>query len=96
MPYRDLIKLQNAFRINANYLEHLPHIVMFSLASGLYFPQLALVCVWTIALARIFYSIGYTRGGPSGRIFGAVIFLLCSLVMLFASVMSAAMYLSAK
>ena len=55
-----------------NYVESFPQLIIFSIVSGVLYPNYTLVGVWLYILGRILYSFGY-RKETSYRIPGALL-----------------------
>ena len=76
-----------------NYIEMMPTLIVATVLSGIYFPIPALVGVWGALLGRILFAIGYKKG-PAMRKPGAMLLILCTVMMLFLSIASVAINLS--
>ena len=64
--------MNNGQRVQINFLEHITFAVIGPAIAGLAFPRLALPCAILIFVGRLLFTIGYTTGGPGGRIYGAL------------------------
>merc|ERR1712166_289643 len=53
--------INTAQRIGANYVEHFPILITFTILCSLFYTMIALVCVWTALVGRILYSFGDQR-----------------------------------
>ena len=62
-----------------NFLETLSMVVVCHMITWFYSPAWANISMWIGFLGRIFYSVGYVKYGPKGRLVGAIIW---DLVML--------------
>jgi hypothetical protein len=49
-----------------------PTTLVFLFCAGIYFPIPAAVLGLVIIVTRIFYAAGYVKGGPGGRLVGAL------------------------
>ena len=73
LSYKDWYDLNNWQRAQMNILET---IIPFSVMVGITAinqPMMAAICSLVFLLGRIMYACGYCRGGPKGRIPGAVL-----------------------
>ena len=61
IPYKDWHMINTAQRIVANYLESLPILIIMTCVSGLFFTDIAIVCVWAVLFGRVIYGIGYKK-----------------------------------
>jgi len=77
-----------------NYIESFPFLIVFSLAAGIYYPLYAVIGVWVVLFARILYAIGYKKS-PKLRIPGALMMMVCNLMMMVLSLVSVVKLLKA-
>ena len=73
LPYKDWYQFNNAQRCHYNFVENLTIMVVCLLVGGLKHPSVAAALGLVYAISRVFYIFGYSRGGPSQRIFGAAV-----------------------
>ena len=76
-----------------NYIESLPFLIPSTIISGIYFPECALAGVWGNLLGRIIFTVGYKIAPPMRRP-GMMIIMLCNLMMMILSIVTAVFYLS--
>ncbi|PVU96018.1 hypothetical protein BB559_002524 [Furculomyces boomerangus] len=69
---KDWKDFNNIMRTHQNYVEQLPIAISAALIGGLYYPKLSAILGGIYILGRAFYSFGYKRFGPSGRMVGAI------------------------
>ncbi|KAI9902909.1 hypothetical protein N3K66_002261 [Trichothecium roseum] len=62
-----------AQRAHANFIENQPSFLGALLIYGLKNPTTAAILGATWVIGRIIYAIGYTSGGPQGRVFGSLL-----------------------
>ena len=93
LEYKDWYELSNAKRVHQNYIESFPLLVVLSAVAGLHYDYIALVCVWLSLFGRIAYVVGYLKGGPQGRIIGALLVFLCNLTVLVTAFITAFKYI---
>ncbi len=74
LSYEHYLLLNNAQRAHGNYIEGAGSIIAFTLLAGLFYPRLAASLAAAYVVGREVYTIGYTSKGPSGRMYGAIIF----------------------
>ena len=72
LPYADWFRMGNGQRCQINFLEHLHFLILSPIIVALWFPIVAIVLQCVIFVGRLMFTIGYTFGGPSKRIFGAI------------------------
>ena len=65
--------MNNGQRVQINFLEHITFAVVGPAIAGLGYGWLALPCAILIFIGRLLFTIGYTTGGPGGRIYGALL-----------------------
>ena len=65
----------------------MPPLIMFSMASAIYYPTLASYCVWAILFGRLLYVIGYNKS-PKLRVPGFLIVTIAVFTMMVTSFMS--------
>ena len=73
LSYEDWYKFNNAQRAHHNFVEFAPSGFVMLFIAGIYFPVASAVLGLALFIGRIFYSIGYAKGGPSGRFIGVLI-----------------------
>jgi len=73
LSYEDWYKFNNAQRAHQNFVEFAPSGFVMLFIAGIYFPVATAVLGLALFIGRIFYSIGYAKGGPAGRLIGAII-----------------------
>ena len=81
LPYADWFKMNNGQRVQINFLEHITFAILGPIVAGFQYGWAGLCCAILIFIGRLLFTIGYTIGGPSWRIPGA----LCMDVGLFVS-----------
>ena len=72
LTYKQWFDFNNAQRAHYNFVEMAPSTFVFLLVSGIYFPIPAAAIGLALAIFRVIYSIGYAKGGPKGRLIGAI------------------------
>ena len=87
------VKFNSTQRVLLNYVEHMPLLTVTPILSGFYFPLPALVGIWGYFLGRIIYVVGY-RKSPNMRKPGVMLFLLCTMMMMFLGIASCAMFVN--
>ena len=84
LSYEKWVAFNNAQRTAMNYVESFPQLIMFTLVSGIYYPNLSLAGVWIYILGRILYSFGY-RKETRYRIPGAFLQMIVMLMIIILS-----------
>lgn len=67
-----------------NFVEHLPTALALMAIGGLSQPVVQASFGLVMIIARVLFTIGYARGGPQGRMFGAILWdigLVASMVL---------------
>ena len=59
-----------------------------SMITAIMQPMMALICMSVLIVGRFFYSVGYCKFGPKGRIFGAIVADLALLALLDGSIIT--------
>ena len=72
LTYAQWYHFNNAQRVHYNFLEALPMILMLLFIAGLTQPLAALILGCIYFVARLVYLVGYMKGGPNMRGFGAI------------------------
>ena len=72
LEYKDWYNYASNVRSAANLIEHFPFIIGTLAIGGLFLPITATAVGFIQFFARVTYIIGYQRGGPKGRIVGAL------------------------
>jgi len=96
LSYEQWYKFNNAQRAHYNFIEFAPTTFVFLFIAGLYFPIPAAAIGLGVIIFRFFYAIGYSSGGPSARVFGAVANDFCLLGLFGLSIASGAMLIQGK
>lgn len=78
----------NAQRAHQNFLEGLTLIVMISLASGLVYTRLTVLCQIAYLVGRVMYAVQYIKSGPKGRLVGVLIVDVALLTLVVTSIMA--------
>jgi glutathione S-transferase len=73
LNYEQWFRFNNAQRAHMNFIEFAPSTFVLLFIAGIYFPVASAAIGLAIIIARIAYSIGYTNGGPAGRVIGAIV-----------------------
>lgn len=73
LSYEDWYRFNNAQRAHYNFVEFAPSCFVMLFISGIYFAVATAVLGLALFIGRIIYSIGYAKGGPAGRLVGAII-----------------------
>ena len=81
LPLADWVKINSAQRVVLNYIEQMPQLIVFTCLSAIYFPEIAIGCVWGVFVGRIIYAIGYKKAPPA-RVWGFLVISLCTLTMI--------------
>lgn len=69
-------------RIHGNYVEGVSSAITFLLMGGLVYPRVSASAAAAYMLGREVFAAGYSKKGPEGRLYGAIILDLALLVML--------------
>ena len=72
MSYKEWYDFNNAQRAHYNFLEMSPSTFVWLFIAGIYFPIPAAVLGFGVFIFRLVYTIGYVKGGPGGRLVGAI------------------------
>lgn len=72
LNYKEWYDFNNAQRAHYNYVEMAPTTIVWLFCAGIYFPIPAAILGLAVIIFRAIYSIGYAKGGPSGRLIGAL------------------------
>ena len=72
LNYKQWYDFNNAQRAHYNYLEMAPTTLVWLFCAGVYFPIPAAIIGLLVIILRIIYSVGYVKGGPQGRLIGAL------------------------
>ena len=72
----------NAQRAAYNFIEQVYFPLILVPIAGLYFDIATIALAGVYIVGRLAYTIGYVKGGPAGRIVGAVLFELSMLGLL--------------
>ena len=81
---KDWHAINTAQRIGNNYVEWWPVLIIFTFICGLFYTNVALVCVWIVLLGRIIYSCGYQKSTKS-RLYGFPLIVLPTFAMMIMS-----------
>ena len=73
LSYLDWYEFQNWQRAHMNYLEQIAIVVTMVFITAIHQPMWAMVSIYVMVIGRILYGLGYCRGGPKGRVLGAII-----------------------
>ena len=71
LSYEQWYRFNNAQRVHYNFVEALPLLLMILFIAGLKQPLAALILGCIIFVSRLVYLIGYVKGGPNMRCWGA-------------------------
>jgi glutathione S-transferase len=96
LSYDKWYKFNNAQRAHMNFIEFAPSTFVLLFIAGIYFPIPSAAIGLAVILGRIAYSIGYTNGGPAGRIIGAFINDIAILGLLGLSLASGIFFIQGK
>ena len=88
LDYKSWYDMNNAVRAHMNFLETFLPIVALLMIGAVNKPEITGISSLVVALGRILYAIGYRKGGPKGRIAGAILFDLGLLAAIVAAVWS--------
>ena len=72
LDYKEWYDFNNRQRAHYNFIEHIVVILPFLLIGGIALPVVAGILGWIYFVGRIAYTIGYVKGGPKGRLIGAL------------------------
>jgi len=72
LSYEQWYRFNNAQRVHYNFVEALPLLLMLLFIAGLKQPLAALILGCIIFVSRLIYLIGYVKGGPNMRGWGAI------------------------
>ena len=73
LSYADWYVFNNWQRTHLNFLETISPVACMTLITSINAPKMASICIWILVAGRIFYTIGYCKNGPKGRVFGAIV-----------------------
>jgi len=73
LSYKDWYNFSSAQRAHYNFLEWIASTMVFLLIAGIYFPIPSAALGLAVFIGRLIYAIGYTVGGPQGRLIGVII-----------------------
>lgn len=79
LSYAAWFDMNNGQRVQLNFLEQLPIVMVSTLVGGFAFPWVAFAFQLVFFIGRLLYSFGYTKCGPSARVPGAM---LCNVTVL--------------
>jgi glutathione S-transferase len=96
LSYDQWYRFNNAQRAHYNFIEFAPSGFVMLFIAGIYFPVAAAVLGLVLFIGRLIYSIGYSSGGPKGRLVGAILGDLVLLGLLGLSLASAIMFTMGK
>ena len=91
--YRAWYQFNNAQRVHIHWVENATQMFALQLIMGLYWPMPTAIVGGIYLLGRIFYTMGYARGGPKSRSLGAAIILPIQFFMPFFTI-AATFYLA--
>ena len=89
LPYADWLKMNNGQRCQINFLEQITFALLAGWIASLQYPVWAFWILVAWFVGRMFFTIGYTAKGPSGRLIGALTMdfaMLGELILMFMSV----------
>jgi len=81
LSYKEWYEFNNAQRIQMNFLEHMPIVLLFAVIGGLFFPMAIFYGEIAYFVGRLLYSAGYYRG-PNKRLIGALVLDFALLAMM--------------
>ncbi len=90
------VKLQNAQRAHANYLETLTFSMASTLLGGLFYPRITAIAGVIHIVGRQMYASGFKKGGAAGRGKGFAIVMLTLLVNFVCTIVGAITLLTNK
>ena len=88
LSYKDWFIFNNWQRAQMNFWETFAPVVVMTGITAINLPITAAVSGFTFCLGRIIYSIGYCAKGPSGRIVGAILFDIATIVVFVGAIVS--------
>ena len=72
LSYKEWYDFNNAQRAHYNFVEMAPSTILWVFCAGIYFPIPAAVLGLIVIIVRAMYAYGYAKGGPAGRLIGAL------------------------
>ena len=72
LDYKEWYDFNNRQRAHYNFIEHIVAVIPFLLIGGIALPIATGILGWVYFVGRIAYTLGYVRGGPKGRLIGAL------------------------
>ena len=81
LSYEAWSSYNNSLRAHYNFLEHLGLVVTLILLSGYYLDLGTLIIGCVFFIGRLMYTIGYVKGGPTGRFIGGIFATLSTLAL---------------
>lgn len=94
LSYSDWYLMNNGQRAHMNYVEWIATNLTLLLIGGLYLPILSASVGLGIIVSRFIYAAGYTNGGPSRRLIGALLNDLLTLVHFILAIYSSIKFIS--
>lgn len=88
LPYLSWWNFNNAQRAHYNFVETIAATTLLLIVGGLYQPLIAAATGLAVIIGRLAFALGYTYGGPSGRLIGGIIVDLGYLVLMVLACMS--------
>ena len=73
LPYADWFRMNNAQRVQGNFLEQITFITGVSIVASLVYFNYAMYLFVTYQVGRLIFSVCYSLSGPNARIFGALL-----------------------
>ena len=73
LAYADWYRMNNAQRVQGNFLEQITFITGVSIVAALAYPWYAMYLFVAYQVGRLIFSVCYSSGGPNTRIFGALL-----------------------
>ena len=89
-------KFNNAQRAHLNFVEQIATTLALVAIGGFFNPIVQASFGLAMFLGRIVYTIGYTRGGPTGRTIGAIIWDIGLVASMVLACMSSIMLIQGK
>lgn len=88
LDYKGWYEFNSRQRAHYNFLEQVAIIIALLLVAGVAYPTAAGIIGWVYFVGRIFYTIGYVRSGPKGRLFGVLLVDIALIAAIVVSIMS--------
>ena len=73
LSYGDWFTFNNWQRAHLNFLETIMPVAVMTFITSINQPLWACISIYTLVLGRLMYAVGYCKGGPKGRVAGAIV-----------------------